>query len=62
MANDLGQMGRNSEAVEGIGPGLALNPHTNQDAYLTELTHITRSRERAEPHFAGLIQAGIFHP
>ncbi|HEY3439811.1 MAG TPA: protein kinase [Paludibaculum sp.] len=62
MANVLGHLGRNAEAMEVIGQVLALNPQTNQDAYLTELTHITRSRERAEPHFAGLIKAGIFHP
>ncbi len=62
MANVLGHLGRNSEAMEVIGQVLALNPHTNQDAYLTELTHITRTRERAEPHFAGLVKAGIFHP
>ena len=62
MANVLGRLGRNSEAMEIIGQVLALNPHTNQDAYLTELTHIARTRERAEPHFAGLIKAGIFHP
>ena len=61
MANLLGHLGRHSEAMEVIGQVLTLNPHTNQDAYLTELTHITRTRERAEPHFAGLVQAGIFH-
>ena len=62
MANVLGHMGRYPEAMEVIGQVVALNPHTNQEAYLTELTHITRTRERAEPHFAGLVQAGIFHP
>jgi serine/threonine protein kinase/tetratricopeptide (TPR) repeat protein len=59
-ANILGHLGRGTASAELIGQVLALNPNTNQDAYLAELRQIGRSEDRIEPHVAGLVAAGIF--
>ncbi len=59
-ANALGHLGRQQEALEAIGKVLAMNPNASQEAYMTELRQIARTRERMEPHVGGLIAAGIF--
>jgi serine/threonine protein kinase/tetratricopeptide (TPR) repeat protein len=59
-ANALGHLGRLPEAFEVIGRALALNPDVKQEAYLTELMQIGRTRERIMPHIGGLVAAGIF--
>ena len=59
-ANALGMVGRYEEARKVVQQVVTLSPGAGEQQYIRELTNTVCTRDRVDPHIAGLIAAGIF--